>query len=100
VAVVVGQLDIFGGADLVDTLAALGEVPGIGPWSRSMIAMRVLRDPDAFPEGDLGVRRGAEALGLPTAPAGLRARAERWRPWRGYAVMHLWRAAAGGGATT
>ncbi len=94
-AVAVGKVDLSGGAALDDALAALGEVPGVGPWTRSLVAMRVLRDPDAFPEADLGVRRGAEALGLPPTPTGVRARAEAWRPWRGYAVMHLWRAAAG-----
>jgi AraC family transcriptional regulator of adaptative response / DNA-3-methyladenine glycosylase II len=94
-AVAVGKIDLSGGSDLDDTLAALGEVPGVGPWTRSLVAMRVLRDPDAFPESDLGVRRGAEALGLPSTPAAILARAEAWRPWRGYAVMHLWRAASG-----
>ena len=58
--------------------------------------MRVLRDPDAFPATDLGVLRGAEAVGLPARPADLRERAEAWRPWRGYAVMRLWRAAPTG----
>jgi AraC family transcriptional regulator of adaptative response / DNA-3-methyladenine glycosylase II len=94
-SVAVGKIDLSGGADLDDTLAALAEVPGVGPWTRSLIALRLLRDPDAFPETDLGVRRGAEALGLPASPAAILARAEAWRPWRGYAVMHLWRAAAG-----
>jgi AraC family transcriptional regulator of adaptative response / DNA-3-methyladenine glycosylase II len=94
-AVAVGKIDLSGGSDLDDTLAALSEVPGVGPWTRSLVAMRVLRDPDAFPEDDLGVRRGAEALGLPATPSAILARAEVWRPWRAYAVMHLWRAAAG-----
>jgi AraC family transcriptional regulator of adaptative response / DNA-3-methyladenine glycosylase II len=58
--------------------------------------MRVLRDLDAFPVSDLGVRRGAEVLGLPTGAPALLEHAEAWRPWRGYAVMRLWRAAAGG----
>ena len=53
-------------------------------------AMRALRDPDAFPVGDLGVRLGFEALGLPSTPAAIRDHADRWRPWRAYAVMHLW----------
>jgi len=94
-AVAVGKLDLSGDGDLDDTLAALDEIPGIGPWTLELVAMRVLRHPDAFPEGDLGVRRGAEALGLPATPAAVRARSESWRPWRGYAVMHLWRAASG-----
>ncbi len=53
-------------------------------------AMRALHDPDAFPAGDLGVRLGFEALGLSSTPAAIVERAERWRPWRAYAVMHLW----------
>jgi AraC family transcriptional regulator of adaptative response / DNA-3-methyladenine glycosylase II len=91
-AVAVGKVDLSGGSDLDDTLAALGELPGMGPWTRSMIAMRVLRDPDAFPATDLGVRHGAEALGISLED--IERRAEAWRPWRGYAVMRLWRAAA------
>ncbi len=54
--------------------------------------MRGLGDPDALPATDLGVRKGAELLGLPSAPAELLAHAERWRPWRSYAVQHLWAA--------
>jgi AraC family transcriptional regulator of adaptative response / DNA-3-methyladenine glycosylase II len=54
------------------------------------IAMRALGDPDAFIPGDLGVRIAAEGLGLPVRPAALTARAEVWRPWRAYAVQHLW----------
>jgi AraC family transcriptional regulator of adaptative response / DNA-3-methyladenine glycosylase II len=52
--------------------------------------MRALGDPDAFPVTDLGVRRGAEALGLPGARSALVDYAERWQPWRAYAVQHLW----------
>jgi AraC family transcriptional regulator of adaptative response / DNA-3-methyladenine glycosylase II len=54
--------------------------------------MRGLGDPDAFPVTDLGVRAGAEALGVPAAAPALSAHAERWRPWRSYAVQHLWAA--------
>jgi AraC family transcriptional regulator of adaptative response / DNA-3-methyladenine glycosylase II len=59
-------------------------IPGIGPWTVSYIAMRALGDRDVFLPGDVGVRRGLEALGGDPDP-------ERWRPWRSYAVMHLWR---------
>ena len=52
--------------------------------------MRALGDPDAFPATDLGVRNGAGALGLPADARELTVRAERWRPWRAYAVQHLW----------
>jgi AraC family transcriptional regulator of adaptative response / DNA-3-methyladenine glycosylase II len=74
--------------------AALLAIPGIGPWTADYVALRALRDSDAFPAGDLGIRRGARALGLPADAAGLTSRAERWRPWRRYAAHHLWEAAA------
>ena len=64
----------------------LEALPGIGPWTASYIAMRALRWPDAFPGGDVVVRK---RLGC-TTPAAAEARAEHWRPWRSYAVLHLW----------
>ena len=67
----------------------LKAVPGIGDWTAAYVAMRALHDPDAFPAGDLGVRRALGGLG----PKAAAARAEAWRPWRAYAVMHLWSAA-------
>jgi len=73
-------------ADVEATLARLLELPGIGEWTAQYVAMRALGWPDAFPAGDLGVR---SALGgAPARSAELVA--ERWRPWRAYAVMHLW----------
>ena len=87
-----GGIDLTPGADRERSLAALEALPGIGPWTRDVVAMRALGDPDAFPVGDLGVRRGAAALGLPSARSALISRAERWRPWRAYAVQHLWAA--------
>jgi AraC family transcriptional regulator of adaptative response / DNA-3-methyladenine glycosylase II len=65
-------------------------VPGIGPWTLDYVAMRGFHDRDAFPATDLGVRRGFEALGLPATTKGILEHAERWRPYRAYAVMHLW----------
>jgi AraC family transcriptional regulator of adaptative response / DNA-3-methyladenine glycosylase II len=65
-------------------------LPGLGPWTVDVIAMRALGDPDAFPVTDLGIRRAARDLGLPAAPAALTARAAAWRPWRAYAVQYLW----------
>jgi AraC family transcriptional regulator of adaptative response / DNA-3-methyladenine glycosylase II len=88
----VGQLDLSGGALREETLHTLGEVRGIGPWTLAYVAMRALHDPDAFLAGDLGVRRSLHALGLPSEPREVLDRAERWRPWRAYAVMHLWHA--------
>ncbi|MEV8564832.1 AlkA N-terminal domain-containing protein [Streptomyces sp. NPDC051322] len=70
-----------------DGLAAL---PGFGPWTVEAIAMRALGDPDAFLPTDLGVRRAAAGLGLPSTPAALTAAAAAWRPWRAYAVQYLW----------
>ncbi|MGH2959539.1 MAG: DNA-3-methyladenine glycosylase, partial [Solirubrobacterales bacterium] len=64
--------------------------PGIGDWTAQYIAMRALRDPDAFLLTDLGVRRGLEALGLDGSPRAAAQTAERWRPYRAYALQHLW----------
>jgi AraC family transcriptional regulator of adaptative response / DNA-3-methyladenine glycosylase II len=80
------RIDLGPGADPARAAAQLAELPGIGPWTAAYVAMRALAWPDAFPAGDLVVRR---ALAAPTARAAER-RAERWRPWRAYAVMHLW----------
>ena len=67
--------------------------PASGPWTAGYLAMRVLGDPDELLAEDLGVRRGAAALGLPSDIPGLTARAAAWRPWRSYAATHLWRRA-------
>ncbi|HZM39210.1 MAG TPA: AlkA N-terminal domain-containing protein [Acidimicrobiales bacterium] len=77
-------------ADGTEALGTLAGLPGIGPWTRSLIAMRALGDPDAFAPTDLGVRLAARAAGLPATPAALVKRAEPWRPWRAYAVQYLW----------
>jgi AraC family transcriptional regulator of adaptative response / DNA-3-methyladenine glycosylase II len=69
-------------------LEALVEIPGIGPWTASYVAMRALGDRDAFPPGDVGIRNALAALGASADD-------ERWRPWRSYAVMHLWRSLDG-----
>jgi AraC family transcriptional regulator of adaptative response / DNA-3-methyladenine glycosylase II len=68
--------------------AALLELPGIGPWTASYVRMRALGDRDAFPAEDLGVIRAMAARGV--ARGAIIAAAERWRPWRGYATLHLW----------
>jgi len=69
----------------------LCELPGFGQWTAQYIAMRALRDPDAFPASDLGLLR---ATGLKTAKQ-LEARSEKWRPWRAYAAIYLWKSLAG-----
>jgi AraC family transcriptional regulator of adaptative response / DNA-3-methyladenine glycosylase II len=91
-AVLDGRLDFDAPVD--DVVAALAALPGVGPWTAQYVALRALSDPDAFPYGDLVLRRMA-GNGRPLTPGALKERAERWRPWRGYAVLHLWRAAAG-----
>jgi AraC family transcriptional regulator of adaptative response / DNA-3-methyladenine glycosylase II len=85
-----GELDL-NGADPDATIRALLGVDGIGPWTAAYVRMRALHDPDAFPAGDLGVRRAVERLGLDPAPRAIEERAEAWRPWRAYAAMLLWR---------
>lgn len=84
-----GTVDLDPGVDRVVAREQLHSLKGIGPWTVETIAMRALGDPDAFLATDLGVVQLAAAAGLPTG-AGLLARAERWRPWRAYAVQHLW----------
>ena len=69
-------------------------VKGIGPWTAQYIAMRALNDPDAFLDGDLVLLKVAAGYLAIDGRADLLARAEQWRPWRAYAGMHLWRAAA------
>ena len=85
-----GALDLGPGADRERAREDLGRIGGVGPWTLELVAMRALGDPDAFPGSDLGVVRGAAALGLPVGGRGLLARSERWRPWRSYAVQYLW----------
>jgi AraC family transcriptional regulator of adaptative response / DNA-3-methyladenine glycosylase II len=89
-----GTLLLDSGRDAADLRRELTALPGIGPWTAGYLAMRLLGDPDELLAGDLAVRRGAAALGLPSDTAGLTAHARRWRPWRSYAATHLWRAAA------
>lgn len=80
------------GCDWDRARAQLLELPGIGPWTAEVIAMRGLGDPDAFPSSDLGVRIAAEQLGIPTEPRPLTEHSMQWRPWRSYATQHLWTA--------
>ncbi len=74
-----------------ESIAQLRAIRGIGEWTAQYIALRALREPDAFPATDLGILRGATQLGgvAPTAPQLLQ-RAEAWRPWRAYAAQYLW----------
>ncbi len=91
-AIASGEAAIGVGADWVRAREQLAAVPGVGPWTVEMIAMRALGDPDAFPRSDMGVQKGAGALGLPAAASELDRHSQRWRPWRSYAVQYLWAA--------
>ncbi|MDI5911134.1 MULTISPECIES: AlkA N-terminal domain-containing protein [Streptomyces] len=85
-----GTLQLGVETDWTETRTRLLGLPGFGPWTVDVIAMRALGDPDAFLPTDLGIRRAAQELGLPSTPAALTARAAAWRPWRAYAVQYLW----------
>jgi len=88
-----GDLALSPADDPAAQRSALEALPGVGPWTAGYVAMRVLHDPDVLLDGDLALRAGAAALGLPDDRRALVAHAERWAPWRSYAAMHLWRAA-------
>jgi AraC family transcriptional regulator of adaptative response / DNA-3-methyladenine glycosylase II len=90
-AVVAGGVAFDRQAD--EVIASLVKLPGIGEWTAQYIALRALGEPDAFLSADLIVRRMAAGDGAPLTNKELDRRAEAWRPWRGYAVMHLWCAA-------
>jgi AraC family transcriptional regulator, regulatory protein of adaptative response / DNA-3-methyladenine glycosylase II len=91
-AIAAGDVDLSPGADPDEAERALLALPGIGPWTAAYVRLRALRDHDAFPAADLGIRRGLEALGADGSPHAATALAERWRPLRGYAAQHLWAA--------
>ena len=80
-----GSLALGPGVDRDEAGRALLALPGIGPWTAALVALRGLADPDVWLPGDLALRRSLAALGSSDADA-----ATRWRPWRSYAVMHLW----------
>jgi AraC family transcriptional regulator of adaptative response / DNA-3-methyladenine glycosylase II len=78
-----GRVALDRGADRGDVRARLVALPGIGPWTADYVAARALGDPDVFLPTDIGVRRALARLGASPDPAS-------WRPWRSYALMHLW----------
>jgi AraC family transcriptional regulator of adaptative response / DNA-3-methyladenine glycosylase II len=81
----------FGGID--ETIARLKSIRGIGEWSAQYIALRAVREMDAFPATDIGILRGAASIdGTKVTVTNLLDRAESWRPWRAYAAQHLWAA--------
>lgn len=91
-AAVAADPQIFGPRrSLEEAIRQLRSLAGIGEWTAQYIAMRELREPDAFPAADIGLLRAMSAgSGVRPSPAALLAHAEQWRPWRAYAALHLW----------
>ena len=89
-AVTSGAVKLDGTWPLEEVVAALCSIRGIGPWTASIVALRALGDPDALPAADLGLRRALGRKGLLASAREVERRAERWRPWRGYATLWLW----------
>ncbi|RAJ55711.1 DNA-3-methyladenine glycosylase II [Streptomyces sp. Amel2xB2] len=99
-AVADGTVALDPGADRDEAERALRALRGVGPWTAGYVRMRALGDPDVFLDGDAGVRHGLELAGAGVGTgeeSGGTRRAERWRPWRSYALHHLWRPASQGG---
>jgi AraC family transcriptional regulator of adaptative response / DNA-3-methyladenine glycosylase II len=84
-ALAAGDIALDPGADRGEAGRALVAVPGIGPWTAALVGLRGLADPDVWLPGDLALRKSLAVLGSSDADA-----ATRWRPWRSYAVLHLW----------
>jgi AraC family transcriptional regulator of adaptative response / DNA-3-methyladenine glycosylase II len=82
-----GEVDLAPGAPHEKTVARLADIPGIGPWTAQYIALRALRWPDAFPKEDIAVRNNLGGVSAKKAED----LSQNWRPWRGYAVLHIWR---------
>ena len=89
-----GRVDFRPEQPLEDFVARWTALPGIGEWTAHYMAMRALSHPDAFPAADLILRRAATGGEGELTTRALTAMAEAWRPWRAYAVMHLWRSAS------
>ncbi len=90
-AVYSGEVGFDAGQDDAELVEALEALPGIGDWTAQYILMRARKNPDAFPSSDLGLLRAFDAPDRPRMkPRELKARAERWRPWRAYAALALW----------
>jgi AraC family transcriptional regulator of adaptative response / DNA-3-methyladenine glycosylase II len=89
-AATAGALRAVKGESLDSAVARLAAIDGIGPWTAHYVAMRALRQPDAFPASDLGLRRAYGGARGPVTAFELERAAERWRPWRAYAAMLLW----------
>lgn len=92
-AIVGGALDLSPGVDGAVTRAAMLSLPGIGPWTADYVAMRGLGDRDAFLPSDLVVRQVLGDLDGPVSVRAAEQQSQPWRPWRAYAVAHLWTSA-------
>lgn len=89
-AVADGDLALDSSLGLEEFVESFCRLPGVGPWTAHYVAMRALREPDAFPPGDLGLRRALGDRGDPISNSALAKLSEEWRPWRAYAAMYLW----------
>ena len=89
-ALVSSRISLRPGGDVAQTTAALQELPGIGPWTASYIAMRALRWPDAFPAGDVALQSALGVRQHKTPAAEAERLSQAWRPWRSYAVVRAW----------
>jgi AraC family transcriptional regulator of adaptative response / DNA-3-methyladenine glycosylase II len=85
-----GDLTLDPGADRAAVRRELLDLPGVGPWTASYITLRAVGDPDVFLPTDAGVRHALARLGAAADPRAAAELAERWRPWRSYALLHLW----------
>ena len=95
-AVVRGDIHFDPAQDPAEFCNSLKSIKGVGEWTAQYVAMRALKNPDAFPASDLGLLK---ALSYPNrvSPVELGGRAENWRPWRAYAALLLWSSLAGSG---
>ncbi|HMD44875.1 MAG TPA: AlkA N-terminal domain-containing protein [Acidimicrobiales bacterium] len=95
-----GEMTIDPGTEPAELRARLSAIRGVGPWTVEYVAMRALGDPDAFMPTDLGIRRSLRHLGQSDRPSAAAALSERWRPWRAYAMAHLWAQPTAGAVPT
>lgn len=85
-----GALVLHTLGDRKQTISSLTALPGIGPWTAQYALLRAFADPDAFPAGDLGLRRALESGGVLPSERDVERISAPWRPWRAYAALHLW----------
>jgi AraC family transcriptional regulator of adaptative response / DNA-3-methyladenine glycosylase II len=90
-ALATGKVSLDVGADAEAARWSLRTLPGIGSWTADYIAMRGLGHPDVMLSSDLGVHHAFTHLGMDSSPTAVDDVALRWRPWRSYATLHLWR---------